>query len=58
MRERLRSDKFFFMMVLLTLWIANVLFALTWYFFRDPLMIVAAGICIGLVVWLFKIRNQ
>ncbi len=58
MRERLRADGFFFAMLVIMLWLANFLLAVTWYYFRDPVLAVASAACFALVAYLFRYRQS
>ena len=57
MRERLRRDPFLFALLLLALGFATFCLAVTWWYFRDPpLLIAVVALALGAVA-LFRWRE-
>jgi hypothetical protein len=57
MRERLRRDPFLFALILVALGFTIFCLAVTWWYFRDPLLLVAT-VLLGLgAVALFRWRG-
>ncbi len=57
MRDRLRRDPFFFALVLGALGFATFSLAVTWWYFRDPILLIAIVVSVALAVGLFRWRE-
>ncbi len=57
MRERLRRDPFLFALVLGALGFTIFSLAVTWWYFRDPVLLVALALTALLAVGLFRWRE-
>lgn len=55
---RLRRDPFFFATLIVTLWFASFLLAITWYAFRDWPLLLATLAVVGAACWLFYAREE
>ena len=56
MRERLRRDPFFFALVLVALAFTTFCLAVTWWYFRDPLLLASTVAVTLATVALFRWR--
>lgn len=57
MRERLRRDTIFFALVLGALGFTTFCVAVTWWYFRDPLLLGVAIALVGVAAGLFRWRG-
>jgi hypothetical protein len=57
MRERLRRDPFLFALVLLALGFTSFCLAVTWWYFRDPLLLASVMATALVAVALFRWRE-
>jgi hypothetical protein len=57
-RNRLRRDPFLFALVLGALGFTIFSLAVTWWYFRDPLLLLALGATVAVTLGLFRWRES
>ena len=58
MRDRLRRDPFLFALLLGALGFATFSLAVTWWYFRDPLQLLAVAATVAVTLALFRWRES